>query len=546
MYFCKKIKHTRMNKITYTLIFLCFCLLIKADAQKQPIKLIMRGDDMGFSHAANEALIKSYKLGIETSIEIIVPAPWFLEGVKLLKQNPSVDVGVHLCLTSEWDNLKWRPMTDGASLRDSNGYLFPKIYPDKNYVGQSVMESKYSIYDIEKEFRAQIETAKRHIPRISHISGHMNCTGFNDEVKALTKRLAKEYNLLTDYTLEEAGVKRMSYDGEHRTALEKFNSFKKAISKLDSGKTYLFLDHPAFDNDEIRAVHHIGYKDVAEDRQGVTDLFTNETMPFLLQERGIELISYADWLRQQNFPKTVDSVFKMPLRDNLWVFILAGQSNMAGRGFVEPQDTVSNKRLLTIDKNFQLVYAKEPLHFYEPHNTGLDCGISFGHTLLQNVPDNVSVLLIPTAVGGSSIQQWLADSVYRDVKLMSNFKEKVKFANIHGVIKGILWHQGESNTSDTTDIRLHPERLAQLFKIFRNIAHNDKLPILAAELGSFSNNKNWQLMNGAIKEAIQKDANAALIPTQDLKNKGDNIHFNSEGQRSMGERFAREYLKMKR
>ena len=102
-----------MNKISYTLL-LCLCLLEVA-AQQKPIKLIVRGDDMGFTHAANEALIKSYKKGFETSIEIIVPSPWFLEGVKMLEQTPSVDVGVHLCLTSEWDNVKWRPMTDAAS-----------------------------------------------------------------------------------------------------------------------------------------------------------------------------------------------------------------------------------------------------------------------------------------------------------------------------------------------------------------------------------------------------------------------------------------------
>lgn len=533
-----------MNKIAYTLlVFFLFCC--KANAQKQPTKLIIRGDDMGFSHAANDALIKSYKEGIETSIEILVSSPWFLEGVKLLEQTPSVDVGVHLCLTSEWDNLKWRPLTDCASLKDANGYFYPKVYPDKNYAGQSIMENRYSIYDIEKEFRAQIEAAKKKIPRISHISGHMNCTGFTEEVKALTQRLAKEYNLLTDYTLADAGVKSLSYSGEHRTALEKYDSFKKAISQLDSGKTYLFVDHPGYDNEELRAVHHIGYKDVAADRQGVTDLYTNETIKLLLQENGVELISYADWLRTQNFPKVVEKVENKPSKDNVWVFILAGQSNMAGRGYVEPQDTVPNKRLLTINKNFDIIVAKEPLHFYEPHNTGLDCGVAFGRAMLQRVPENVSILLIPTAVGGSSIQQWIGDSTFRDVKLVSNFKEKVKFASLHGTIKGVLWHQGEANATNEEDIKLHPERLAQLFKIFRNITHNEKLPILAGELGSFStNNKNWQLINAAIKTAVQADTKAALISTQDLKTKGDNIHFNSDGQRQMGERFAREYMRL--
>ncbi len=105
--------------------FLFSLLLSTTFAQQKPAKLIIRGDDMGFSHAGNEALIKSFKEGFETAIEIIVPSPWFPEAVKLLEQNPTVDVGVHLCLTSEWDNVKWRPITDCPSLKDANGYFFP-------------------------------------------------------------------------------------------------------------------------------------------------------------------------------------------------------------------------------------------------------------------------------------------------------------------------------------------------------------------------------------------------------------------------------------
>jgi chitin disaccharide deacetylase len=533
-----------MTKFHLTLL-LCLSLL-SAKAQKQPIKLIMRGDDMGFSHAANEALIKSFKEGIETSIEVLVPSPWFPEAVKLLEQTPSVDVGVHLCLTSEWDNVKWRPLTDGASLKDADGYFFPKVYADKSYVGQSVMENRVSISDIEREFRAQIEMAKKRIPRISHISGHMACTHFNEEVKALTKRLGREYNLITDFTLAEAGVKSIGYDGEHRTGVEKFESFKSTIKKLEAGNTYLFVDHPSFDNAEMKAIHHIGYKDVAEDRQGVTDLYTSGTIKYMLEDNGVELISYADWVRTQNFPKTKDSVTTLPAKNDLWVFILAGQSNMAGRAYVEPQDTVPNKRLLTINKNFEVILAKEPLHFYEPHLSGLDCGMSFGKRLLQQVPENVSILLIPTAVGGSSIEQWLGDSTFRDVKLMSNFKEKVKFGNLKGTIKGILWHQGEANTKDEDMIKEHTARLTQLFKIFRNITHNERLPILVGELGAYSNNnKNWQLLNGILKEVVKADGKSAVISTQDLKHKGDNIHFNSEGQRAMGERFANEFMRLK-
>jgi predicted glycoside hydrolase/deacetylase ChbG (UPF0249 family) len=83
-----------MKKIFGTL--LCSLLFFAVLPQQKTIRLIVRGDDMGFTHSGNEALIKSYKEGVETSIEVLVPSPWFPEAVKLLKQNPGIDVGVHL------------------------------------------------------------------------------------------------------------------------------------------------------------------------------------------------------------------------------------------------------------------------------------------------------------------------------------------------------------------------------------------------------------------------------------------------------------------
>ncbi|MDQ6812182.1 MAG: sialate O-acetylesterase, partial [Bacteroidota bacterium] len=154
--------------------------------------------------------------------------------------------------------------------------------------------------------------------------------------------------------------------------------------------------------------------------------------------------------RTAYFPKVVYKVEKRPNKNKVWVFLMAGQSNMAGRGLVEPQDTVASQRLLTINKQGELVYAKEPLHFYEPAMAGLDCGLSFGKRLIKDIPENISILLIPTAVGGSSIQQWLGDSTYRQVTLLSNFKEKVQLAKKYGKIKGLLWHQGESDAHKET------------------------------------------------------------------------------------------------
>lgn len=230
-------------------------------------------------------------------------------------------------------------------------------------------------------------------------------------------------------------------------------------------------------------------------------------------------------------------------RPNVWVFILAGQSNMAGRGLVEPEDTMPVKRLLAINRNGQLIIAKEPLHFYEPDLTGLDCGYSFGMELLKNIPDSISILLIPAAVGGSSISQWLGDSVHRDVKLFSNFLEKLEIGKRHGIVKGILWHQGESDANEK-DIPFYSKRLAELVNRFRSAAGNRNLPVLLGELGSFSiDKKNWKMINNAIYEYSLHDKNSIVVSTADLGHKGDSIHFDSKGQRLMGKRFAEAYLK---
>ncbi|GAB3951129.1 hypothetical protein GCM10028805_30620 [Spirosoma harenae] len=251
---------------------------------------------MGYSHAGNEALIKCFKDGIETSIEVLVPSPWFPEAVKLLAENPTVDVGIHLSLSSEWDNIKWRPVSDCPSLRDADGYFYPMIYPNKNYPKRSVVENDWQLADVEKEFRAQLELALKKIPRISHFSGHMGCTDMGNDVKELVKKLSKEYKI--DIVPRDRGVNSISYIGAHATSQEKIDSFMKMLESLEAGKTYLFVDHPGLNTPEVQAIHHIGYEQVAIDRQGVTDTWTDPRVKALIKTKGIQLISYKDLAKE--------------------------------------------------------------------------------------------------------------------------------------------------------------------------------------------------------------------------------------------------------
>ena len=247
--------------------------------------------------------------------------------------------------------------------------------------------------------------------------------------------------------------------------------------------------------------------------------------------------------RTQFFPKVELSVENVPNKENLWVFILAGQSNMAGRGLVEPQDTVPNNRVYTLNKQGNIILAKEPLHFYEPTMAGLDSGLSFGKALIKHIPDSISVLLIPTAVGGSSISQWLNDSIHREVKLFSNFKQKAELGMRFGTVKGILWHQGESDAK-TKEAPLYQIKLSELFYQFRKIIGNQETTVVIGQLGSYSTNPLWSKINDHIKYYVSTDQYSGMINTQDLKDKGDKVHFNSEAQRLMGERFANEFIKI--
>lgn len=218
---------------------------------------------------------------------------------------------------------------------------------------------------------------------------------------------------------------------------------------------------------------------------------------------------------------------------------------MAGRGFIEPQDTVSSPQVFAFNKDNEWVYAKEPLHYYEPGRTGLDCGLSFGKKLAALYAKNITIGIVPCAVGGSSIEQWLGDSTYRNVTLYTNLVRKVKAAAEYGTIKGLLWHHGEANAGGN-NYKNYKQKLEIFFTKVRKDLSNPELPIYAGELSSFLNretnpfadsvNNDLHVLSASIK-------NMYVIKTSDLTPKSDTVHFDSPSQRTMGKRFAERVYK---
>jgi hypothetical protein len=243
-----------------------------------------------------------------------------------------------------------------------------------------------------------------------------------------------------------------------------------------------------------------------------------------------------------HFPVTEEKISSLPAQENFYIFLLAGQSNMAGRGFVQPSDTISSSRVLMLNKDNQWVYAKEPLHYYEPGRTGLDCGLSFGKELSRLYGKNITIGLVPCAVGGSSIEQWLGDSTYRGVTLYSNFIGKARAAMQSGMIKGLLWHQGESNAG-ARSYKNYRENLQVFFGRIRKDINQPDLPVYAGKLGSFlkkASNPNAEAVNKDLELLSSSYKNFHVISTSDLTPNTDTIHFDSRSQREMGKRFAKE------
>ena len=262
---------------------------------QQSITLLVRADDIGFSHSANMACIDVFNRGICRSVELMAPCPWFPEAVALLQKNPEYDVGVHLTMTSEWDNLKWRPISDAKSIVTEDGYFHTRYRKREDYPDEIVFEdSDWTPEDVEKEYRAQIELIRKHIPWVSHLTTHMGMLRDNPAFTDVVDRLTAEYDLAVD--LSAHGFERFRGFGEDNqtlSAAEKVQTLNHNLKTLSPGR-WLFVDHPAYDQPETRAIHHEGYENVAADRQGVVDAWTDSQVLAIIADRGFQLVSYAD------------------------------------------------------------------------------------------------------------------------------------------------------------------------------------------------------------------------------------------------------------
>ena len=289
-------------RLIAVLLVCCGLALAQAGKPGGEIRLIVQGDDMGALHGINVGTIQAYKQGILRTTNVIACGPWMLEAARMLKENPGLDVGVHLVLTSEWEFFKWRPLTSGRSMVDANGYFFPMVVPAPGFPkGSTVTEAKPKIEEVEREVRAQIEMAKRLVPQVTYVGSHMGFTSPFPEWQKLVSKLAREYGLVmpgTEFKLQRLGrIYNAGRDVGFDSGEVRAQKFAQALEKVGPG-TWVTVDHAATDTPEMQAISHYGYANVAADRAAVVAAWTSPLVLEVVKRRGIKLISYRDLLKE--------------------------------------------------------------------------------------------------------------------------------------------------------------------------------------------------------------------------------------------------------
>lgn len=230
---------------------------------------------------------------------------------------------------------------------------------------------------------------------------------------------------------------------------------------------------------------------------------------------------------------------------NIELFLLAGQSNMAGRGALDAESAKANPRILkwTVDGKWEP--ATEPLH-WDKAGAGAGLAKPFAEVLVEKQP-SLTVGLIPAACGGSSIKSWVPGGYHDQTKShpYDDALKRAKAAMTFGKLKAILWHQGESDANPKAAAE-YEQKLKELIERFRNDLGLPDLPVYIGQLGRFPD-KPWNESQEAIDKAQQQVAatlpNVYFISSEGLLSKGDNLHFSTEALRVFGQRYAEAYLK---
>lgn len=263
--------------------------------------LIVHADDLGLSHATNSAVIEAFQKGGITSGSIMVPCPWFPEIAEFAKNNPQLDIGLHLTLTSEWDKYFFGgilPAIGIPNLVNQNGYFYPSVEEFAKHANGA---------EVEKEIRAQIERALAFGIKPTHLDNHMGTILASPEYYQILLKVGHEYQLpvlipadwiagISPELLEMLRRDNLVVDhlfmiNQASPATQWGQPYLKFIENMQPGLNEIIV-HLAYDNDETRAIM-VNHPDFgAEWRQHDLDFVLSPEFKKALADHNIKLVTW--------------------------------------------------------------------------------------------------------------------------------------------------------------------------------------------------------------------------------------------------------------
>lgn len=216
-------------------------------------------------------------------------------------------------------------------------------------------------------------------------------------------------------------------------------------------------------------------------------------------------------------------------------FLMLGQSNMAGRGFIHEVTPIYNERIQML-RNGRWQMMTEPINYDRPVS-GISLAASFADAWCrQNQEDTIG--LIPCAEGGSSLDEWAVDQV-----LFRHAITEAKFAMQNSELTGILWHQGESDSMNS-NYKVYYKKLLLIIEALRKGLNAPDIPIIIGGLGDFLGKKGfgkncteYNFINQELQKFAFEQDNCYFVTASGLTSNPDGIHIDAISQRKFGLRY---------
>jgi hypothetical protein len=219
---------------------------------------------------------------------------------------------------------------------------------------------------------------------------------------------------------------------------------------------------------------------------------------------------------------------------------MIGQSNMAGRGFIHEVPPIYNERIQML-RNGRWQMMAEPINYDRPVS-GISLAGSFADAWCRENEEDI-IGLIPCAEGGSSIDEWAVDGA-----LFKHALQETKFAMQNSELSGILWHQGESDSSNG-NYKVYYQKLLLIFTALRKELDAPNIPFIMGGLGDFLGKEGfgkhcteYELMNQELQKYAFEQDDCYFVTASGLTSNPDGIHIDAISQRKFGLRYFEAFI----